>query len=120
MDGWMDGWMDGRTDGQTDRRTECAVVFEQTHIQIHTNKQMQISKKLPINNTKTDSHHTRPSNIPGPIPEAKVTHTTRMFEPETDSVRVLGPLGKVVQVPATGPYTRILRRKDRHLLRLAW
>ena len=40
-------------------------------------------------------------------------------EPSADFVQVLGSVGCVVQVPAPGPHPRVLRRENRHLLRLA-
>ena len=40
-------------------------------------------------------------------------------EHETDFVPVLGSVGSLVQISATGSHQRLLRREDCHLLRLA-
>ena len=44
----------------------------------------------------------------------------RRNECETGALRVLGQMGSMVQVSADPPHQGILRREDRHLLRLAW
>ena len=41
-------------------------------------------------------------------------------KPPTSTPPVLGTLGLLVQVPASRSHPRVLRRKDRDLLRLAW
>ena len=56
--------------------------------------------------------------LPGNFPPANRRRITLQLP--ADSLRVLGEVGQVVQIPTSGPHQAILWREGRHLLCMAW